>query len=252
MRSLLLLLLSCAALLAQFQPPAVCRITGTYAQGDVLTANSTGGCVSLGVVNINPSTLDLTITQNSVASITALAAGAVANTVYISAGKVGIGGVTSLTKALTVQDASPLRLGTATSYFDFIQSSTNVWTWRGLAAGNTVIAMNNNTNAVGIGTVGPTYGLHVTTQGNNGVANFQSGVATTGHTLVNIGLGAADTAATTVFTLAGVQRFNGTNTTGAGAALLGSNSPATTNTAPYTWIQIVTSDGSTAYIPAWK
>ena len=50
----------------------------------------------------------------------------------------------------------------------------------------------------------------------------------------------------------GIPKFSGTNTTGSGAALLASNSPASTLTAPYTWIQIVTSDGSTAYIPAWK
>lgn len=53
-------------------------------------------------------------------------------------------------------------------------------------------------------------------------------------------------------TLAGIARFNGTNTTGAGAAVLGANSPAVTLTAPYTWIQVTTSDGSTAYIPVWK
>lgn len=40
--------------------------------------------------------------------------------------------------------------------------------------------------------------------------------------------------------------------TGAGSALLGTNSPAVTNTAPYTWIKMKTSDGSTVYIPAWK
>lgn len=50
----------------------------------------------------------------------------------------------------------------------------------------------------------------------------------------------------------GIPKFAGTNTTGAGSAALGGNSPATTNTAPYTWIQIITSDGSTAYIPVWK
>ncbi len=41
-------------------------------------------------------------------------------------------------------------------------------------------------------------------------------------------------------------------TTGGGTALLGTNSPAITNSAPYTWITVKTSDGSTAYIPAWK
>lgn len=50
----------------------------------------------------------------------------------------------------------------------------------------------------------------------------------------------------------GIPKLSGTNTTGAGSAALGSNSPATTNSAPYTWIQVTTSDGSTAYIPAWK
>lgn len=42
------------------------------------------------------------------------------------------------------------------------------------------------------------------------------------------------------------------NTTGDGTALLGTNSPAVTNTAPYTWITITTSDDSTGYIPVWK
>jgi hypothetical protein len=65
-------------------------------------------------------------------------------------------------------------------------------------------------------------------------------------------IGAGQTAASTIFTINGIQKFAGTNTTGAGTALLGANSPAVTNTAPYTWIRIVTSDGSTAFIPAWK
>jgi len=53
-------------------------------------------------------------------------------------------------------------------------------------------------------------------------------------------------------TFAAVPKFSGTNTTGAGSAALGANCPASTLTAPYTWVQITTSDGSTAYIPAWK
>jgi hypothetical protein len=52
--------------------------------------------------------------------------------------------------------------------------------------------------------------------------------------------------------LSKIPRFNGTNSTGAGSSLLGANSPATTLTAPYTWISVITSDGSTAYIPCWK
>lgn len=55
---------------------------------------------------------------------------------------------------------------------------------------------------------------------------------------------------TTIFD--GGVRFNSGNTAGAGTALLGSNSPAITNTAPYTWLTAIVSDGSTVYIPGWK
>lgn len=51
---------------------------------------------------------------------------------------------------------------------------------------------------------------------------------------------------------AGIPRFNGTNSTGAGTALLGANCPAVTLTAPYTWLTVITSDGSTGYIPVFK
>ncbi len=42
------------------------------------------------------------------------------------------------------------------------------------------------------------------------------------------------------------------STTGSGSAALGNNSPATTTSAPYTWLKFKSSDGSTVYIPAWK
>lgn len=85
-----------------------------------------------------------------------------------------------------------------------------------------------------------------------GTLHVYDATATTGSTLVTIARGDAQTASSTVLTMNGVAQFSGTNTTGAGSAALGSNSPAVTNSAPYTWIQVVTSDGSTAYIPAWK
>jgi hypothetical protein len=53
-------------------------------------------------------------------------------------------------------------------------------------------------------------------------------------------------------TLTGLPRFNGTNTTGAVTASLGSNCPASTSSTPYTWIAVTTQDGSTAYVPCWK
>jgi hypothetical protein len=40
--------------------------------------------------------------------------------------------------------------------------------------------------------------------------------------------------------------------TGAGSAALGSNCPAVTATAPYKWVKMLSSDGSTVYVPAWK
>jgi hypothetical protein len=40
--------------------------------------------------------------------------------------------------------------------------------------------------------------------------------------------------------------------TGAGTALLGTNCPAVTVSAPYTWETVTTSDGSTGFIPVWK
>ena len=42
------------------------------------------------------------------------------------------------------------------------------------------------------------------------------------------------------------------NSTGAGTPLVGTNCPAVTVSAPYTWIKMKSSDGSTVYIPAWK
>lgn len=41
-------------------------------------------------------------------------------------------------------------------------------------------------------------------------------------------------------------------TTGAGSAALGSNSPATTNSAPFTWFRVIGPGGDTLYVPAWK
>jgi hypothetical protein len=44
----------------------------------------------------------------------------------------------------------------------------------------------------------------------------------------------------------------GGETTGSGTALLGTNCPAGTVSAPYTWVKLTANDGSTVYMPAWK
>ena len=105
---------------------------------------------------------------------------------------------------------------------------------------------------VGIGTTAPVYLLDVAKSGASGTARFYDQTATTGATRVVITLGAADTSSTQVFEIGGLMKFSGLNSTGAGTALLGTNSPAVTNTAPYTWFKVLTSDGSTGYIPVWK
>ena len=46
-------------------------------------------------------------------------------------------------------------------------------------------------------------------------------------------------------------KYSNTNSTGAGAALLGANSPAGTLAAPHTWIRCITADGTVCWIPAW-
>jgi hypothetical protein len=44
----------------------------------------------------------------------------------------------------------------------------------------------------------------------------------------------------------------GNESTGAGSASLNTNCPAVTPGAPYKWLTVVTSDGSTGFIPIWK
>lgn len=64
----------------------------------------------------------------------------------------------------------------------------------------------------------------------------------------------ASTPATATLGLRAMPKWDdsGLNTTGAGAAALGANCPASTVTAPYTWLKAKSSDGSAVYIPAWK
>ena len=82
--------------------------------------------------------------------------------------------------------------------------------------------------------------------------NIKDATPTTGATSVLIDIGAGQSSTSTVLTLNGVLKLAGENTTGAGSAALGANSPAVTNSAPYTWARVVTSDGSTGYVPIWK
>lgn len=57
---------------------------------------------------------------------------------------------------------------------------------------------------------------------------------------------------TKLATFAGLIKVSG-DTTGAGITMgFGTNSPATTLTAPYTWLKFISSDGSTVYVAGYK
>lgn len=89
----------------------------------------------------------------------------------------------------------------------------------------------------------------------SGAIRFYSGGTTEAvriHASRGVSVGDTTDPGATNFRVAGIVSFAGTNTTGAGIAGFGANSPASTLTAPYTWIQVKTADGSTAYIPCWK
>ncbi len=70
--------------------------------------------------------------------------------------------------------------------------------------------------------------------------------------IVGSGNTAIDVSATGAVKLSQPPQFAGTNVTGTGVTVVGTNNPAVTPNAPYTWIQAVAADGSTVYIPCWK
>jgi hypothetical protein len=104
-----------------------------------------------------------------------------------------IGGSATSTPArkLTVENNQPLRLGTATEYWDFLQNTTNVWGWLS-NAGQYSILMNNTNGNVAVGRV-PTAGTIFETQGDQvtfrdaaGNVRFRFEAA---NSLLNIGIG---------------------------------------------------------------
>lgn len=56
----------------------------------------------------------------------------------------------------------------------------------------------------------------------------------------------------TSFPIGVAPRFNGTYATGAGAALLGANSPSAHLSAPYAWIDVYAADGTLCTMPIWQ
>jgi hypothetical protein len=119
---------------------------------------------------------------------------------------------------------------------------------RHLGAGNTNTAPQNsffNSNLTTYFTEDPTQTKLVAmvptpANGDAVLAGFGGGILT-------LGSGAAVT-----LPISANIRFDGLNTTGAGAALLGANSPATVLAAPYKWIRVLAADGTVCFMPIWK
>jgi len=125
---------------------------------------------------------------------------------------------------------------------------------------------NTSTHCLGIGTNAPAYAIDVATVGNQVRVKPTSGNAaftaegfggkawqvvsdTTGKFSI---YNATDALTAIEIGTTGRIKFSTNNTTGSGSAALATNCPAVTPTAPYTWITVTTSDGSTGYIPVWK
>lgn len=104
----------------------------------------------------------------------------------------------------------------------------------GAGTGQTSATARNNIVCLGTGTTAGAAGVVA-------IGIDHNGLSATSSTQDVIALGTV---------LHQVQLAN--NSTGAGSAALGANSPAVTNTAPYTWFKMMSSDGSTVYVPAWK
>lgn len=95
-------------------------------------------------------------------------------------------------------------------------------------------------------------------------ANKVAGTGNSSPTVIDTGTSTGGTVGPIDFKIGGTAKYQitsggtlknvaaGNEATGAGTALLGSNCPAVTVTAPYTWVKMVSSDGSTVYVPAYK
>lgn len=98
-------------------------------------------------------------------------------------------------------------------------------------------------------------GTHAT---NAGLFSLNGGSQATGHITLYTSHASADiqfgingAEVLRIDTSGRLKTVAGNQTTGAGAALLGANSPAGTLSAPNTWLRFTKSDGTALYIPAW-
>lgn len=113
-----------------------------------------------------------------------------------------------------------------------------------LLSGTSAASVRDLTETLGTAAIGVTVHPFTATTGTGSIAHNIAPAFT--------GISVSGTAAVDVLVAAGRPRFNGTNTTGSNLPAFTTNCPAANATNPYTWIQITTADGSTAYFPVWK
>ena len=217
-------------------------VSNTSGSDNTAVGNVAGSAINIGTSNtVIGSSAGSSVTSGSWNTFIGRGAG---NTLTTGSNNIYLGGGSAASSASVSDEVvigyAATGKGANTAYI----AATTVY----LGASTIISSVGN----LGIGTTTPVYGLDVAKSGASGTARFYDQTATTGATGVTITRGAAQTGASTLLSVNGVVAFTGDNTGGAGTALLGSNSPAVTNTAPYTWIKIRTADNSVAYIPAWK
>ena len=140
------------------------------------------------------------------------------------------------------------KMNLGATFASYQRTNTVMSGGRSLGAGNTNTAPQNNFLNNNLSTIfsdDPTQTKQVSMIADPATGNATLGAY--GGAILTLGSGSA----TDLPLLANVK-FSGVNTTGAGSAALGANCPATTLTAPYTWVRVKTSDGSTGWLPIWK
>lgn len=240
--------------------------TGTLTlTNKTLTSPTINGTVSTtGGLTINGYTLGgvLNAGGNNITNVFVISSPTNSNLQLYGKSQAGGSGITLYTTGVTPTFTDTARLSISTSLATAVALWTNI-THTGLVLSGNLDLQGQNIDNVGIlnsptNSVLKLYGK--STAGGNALQFYTtnaafadtSRLAITGSLNTAVATWNAVTQSGVVFTTGSLPKF-GDNATGSGLALLGANCPAPTdNTSPYTWLKVLSEDGSTVYIPAWK